>query len=294
MLERFGRKRFGSVVCPNCGRLVGVNDAQCLNCGRRNPGLWGFAPALRKWGVNMRFDQIVLVTCVVLFTATLLVDPGAIGAGGVMSLLSPSQFAKFLFGASGAAPIYGYHRWWTVLSAGVLHGSLLHIAFNMMFLRQIGPQISEYYGPSRAFLIFSLASVAGFLLTSTVGAFLPLPALFSGAVGLTVGASAGLFGLTGALVYYGRRTGMTAVSQQAWGWAVAVFLLGFVSFGGRGSNTDNWAHLGGYLGGWLAARWLDPLRQERGDHHLLALAMLVATVAAVVASLVTGWAFRPH
>ncbi len=120
-----------------------------------------------------------------------------------------------------------------------------------------------------------------------------LPRFLAGA-SITVGASAGLFGLLGALVYYGRRSGARAISQQAWGWAVAVFLLGLVSSFTRVSGTDNWAHLGGYFGGWLAARWLDPLRPERGDHHLLALLALVATLAAVVASLVTGWALRPH
>ena len=48
------------------------------------------------------------------------------------------------------------------------------------------------------------------------------------------------FGLRGALVYYGRRSGARAVSQQAWGWAVAVFLLGVVSSFTRASGTDNW------------------------------------------------------
>ncbi len=294
MFERLGRKRFGSVVCPNCGRLVGVNDAQCLSCGRRNPGLWGFGPALRRWGVDMRFDNIVLATCVVLYLATLAIDPGAVGMGGMMSTLAPSPFSLFLFGASGAIPVFEMHRWWTVLSAGVLHGGLLHLVFNMFYLRQIGPQVSELYGASRGFLVFTLSSIVGFTLSSAVGAYVPfLPRFLSGA-SITVGASAGLFGLLGALVYYGRRSGARAISQQAWGWAVAVFLLGLVSSFSRASGTDNWAHLGGYLGGWLAARWLDPLRPERGDHHLLALGALVATVAAVVASLVTGWALRPH
>jgi len=294
MFERLGRKRFCSVVCPNCGRLVGVNDAQCLNCGRRNPGLWGFGPALRRWGVDMRFDNIVLATCVVLYLATLAIDPGAVGMGGMMSTLAPSPLGLFLFGASGAIPVFEMHRWWTVLSAGVLHGGLLHLVFNMFYLRQIGPQVSELYGASRGFLIFTLSSAVGFGLSSAVGAYVPFLPRFLAGASITVGASAGLFGLLGALVYYGRRSGARAISQQAWGWAVAVFLLGLVSSFTRVSGTDNWAHLGGYFGGWLAARWLDPLRPERGDHHLLALLGLVATVAAVVASLVTGWAYRPH
>ena len=42
------RQRFR--LCTSCGVLVGVNDDTCYNCGRRNPGLWGFAPALRSLG----------------------------------------------------------------------------------------------------------------------------------------------------------------------------------------------------------------------------------------------------
>lgn len=293
-LERFGRKRFGSVVCPNCGRLVGLHDPKCLNCGRRNPGLWGFAPALRRWGIHLRFDNVVMITCVVMYLASLAVDPSAVGVGSLTSTLSPSPFSLLLFGGSGAIPFFEMHRWWTLLSAGVLHGSVLHILFNMLYLHQIGPQVSELYGASRGFLVFTLSSVTGFLLSSAVGEFAPfLPRFLAGAP-LTVGASAGIFGLLGALVYYGRRSGSRAVSQQAWGWAVAVFVLGLVSGIGRSSGTDNWAHLGGYLGGWLTARWLDPLRPERGDHHLLALGALVATVAAVIASVVTGWKLLPH
>ncbi len=287
MFERLGRARSGSVVCPNCGRLVGVNDAQCLNCGRRNPGLWGFAPALRRWGVDLRFDNIVIATCVVLYIATLGVDPSAIGFRSIFSALSPSNFSIFLFGASGAVPVYQMGRWWTVLSAGLLHGGLLHLAFNMLWLHQLGPAVAELYGASRAMIVFTVASACGFLLSSTVAQYLTFLPRFLHGASITVGASAAIFGLLGALVYYSRRAGSRMLGQQAWTWAAALFVSGFILPG-----VDNWAHLGGYLGGWVTARWLDPLRPERGDHHLLALVCLLATIAAVVASVITGWAYR--
>jgi len=44
----FTRQKTGSVVCTACGSLVGVRDDKCYNCGRRNPGMWGFAPLLRS------------------------------------------------------------------------------------------------------------------------------------------------------------------------------------------------------------------------------------------------------
>jgi len=51
----FQRRTTGSVVCPSCGSLVGVRDDKCYSCGRSNPGLWGFGPALRQIGINLGF-----------------------------------------------------------------------------------------------------------------------------------------------------------------------------------------------------------------------------------------------
>ena len=45
------------MLCASCGVLVGVNDDTCYNCGRRNPALWGFAPALRELGVGVQVDD---------------------------------------------------------------------------------------------------------------------------------------------------------------------------------------------------------------------------------------------
>ena len=53
----FKRKTEGSVLCTSCGVLVGVNDPTCYNCGRRNPGLWGFGPALRAPRQRPRLRQ---------------------------------------------------------------------------------------------------------------------------------------------------------------------------------------------------------------------------------------------
>ena len=100
-----------------------------------------------------------------------------------------------------------------------------------------------------------------------------------GGGGITVGASAALFGLLGAMVWYGRR-GPGEVGRQALIYAVLFFAFGLLL-----GSIDNWAHLGGFLGGYLGGRVLDPMKPERGDHLIAALLCLVASVAAVVASL---------
>ncbi len=278
----FKRQTAGSVVCPSCGSLVGVHDERCYRCGRWNPGLWGFAPLLRRLGNDLGFVPIVVGGCTILYLIMLLLSgPGALTAGGLFSILAPSPGALFLFGESGAVPIFAYGRWWTVLSAGFLHANLLHIVFNMMWVRQLAPVVADMYGAGRMVIIFTVASVAGFLLSSTAAAFgFSLP-LFHGAP-YTVGASAAIMGLLGALVHYGKRIS-NAVKTQAVSYAVVLFVFGLMMPG-----VDNFAHAGGFAGGYLASVVLNPLKPERQEHLVAALACVVAVVIAVIASILTG------
>ena len=280
----FRRQTSGSVVCVSCGYLVGVNDDKCYHCGRRNPGLWGFAPALRSLGHDLGFVPFVIGACGVLYVLTWLLSGAQLNGGSILDLLPVGQNALILFGASGLFPILN-GRWWTVLSAGWLHASLLHIGFNMMWIRQLAPPVGELYGPGRMVIIYTIAGVCGFALTSLI-AYLAyahiLPAFMAGAM-VTIGASAPIFGLLGALVYYGRRTGSSHVHSQALYYAVTLFIFGFIMPG-----VDNYAHAGGFLGGYLASRVLDPLKPERVDHMVIALGCLVVTVLSIIVSVLHG------
>ena len=260
----------------SCGYLVGVNDPQCYHCGRRNPGLWGFAPAFRKLGGDMGFVPFVIGTCLVLYTVTLLLSGPSVlsGGGSLLNFLAPSQNVIMIFGASGYFPVFLLHRWWTIFSASWLHASLLHIGFNMMWIRQLGPTVGEFYGAGRMVIIYTVAGAVGFLVSS----------LANNAV--TLGASASIFGLLGALVYYGRRTGSSHVSGQALSWAVTVFVMGFIM-----SGVDNWAHAGGFAGGYVAGLVLDPLKPERIDHLVIAVGCLVVSILSIVVSIVHGLSF---
>ncbi len=280
----FGRKTSGSVVCTSCGSLVGVNDAVCYSCGRRNPGLWGFAPVLRRMGNDLGFVPLVISGCIGLYVAMLLASGGNIRMDGLFSFLGPSTTSLFLFGASGGIPVFQYGRWWTVLSAGWLHASILHILFNLLWVRQLGPSCAELYGPGRMVIIYTIAGVVGFTASSVAWLVLPgIPIL--GGAGFTVGASAPIFGLLGALVYYGHRSGSSAVRREAVGYAMALFMFGVIMPG-----IDNWAHAGGFAGGYLTGRILDPLKPERIDHLLIAVVCILATVVAVAASILHGFA----
>ncbi len=274
------RQTSGSVVCPNCGRLVGVRDAKCFSCGRGNPSLWGWAPLLSRFGRDFGFTQLVVGGCVAMYLLTLVYAPSQIRMNGLM-FLAPGQDPLFLFGMSGAMPVFGAGRWWTVLSAAWLHGGLLHIVLNMMWIRQLAPVVAQTFGVARLIIIYTVASATGFFLTSAL-ALLPLPGFLQGAP-RTIGASAPLLGLFGALFCYGRRTGNRHIGQQ-----LTQTLVMIIAFGLLVPGVDNWAHVGGFAGGFLAARLLDPLREERQEHMIAALVCLVAIVASIGVSYFDG------
>jgi rhomboid protease GluP len=277
----FKRQKTGSVICTSCGKLVGVQEPTCWNCGRSNPGLWGFATALRSIPKDLGFLSIVTWGCAALYIATLLVDTGGIRNSGI-NILMPSTRALFIFGASGAIPVFGYGRWWTVLSAAWLHGGVLHILFNLMWVRYLLPDVSELYGGSRLIIIYTVSSITGFLLSSWAGTLPGLPFFFRGAQ-LTLGASAPIFGLLGALVAYGRRGGSSHISSQAMTYAVIIFVFGFIMPG-----IDNFAHLGGFLGGYAIANALNPIRPEKLNHMIAAFLCLGLTAFSILASLLQG------
>ena len=270
------------MICTSCGVLVGVNDATCYNCGRRNPGLWGYAAALRRLGHDLGFVPLVTGATVVLYVLALLLS-----RSGIQMMLAPSTEVLFLLGASGSVPVFGFGRWWTVLTAGWLHAGVLHILFNVLWVRQLGPAVADLYGAGRMVIVYTLAGIVGFTLSSLAGAYLYwLPIPFLRGAQFTVGASAPIFGLLGALVQYGRRTGSSHVSQAGLQYALMLGVFGLIMPG-----IDNYAHAGGFLGGYVAGVLLDPLKPERVDHLAMAIGCLAVTLIAVIASVITA---LPH
>jgi len=245
--------------------------------------MWGFGPLLTKLGRDSVFTPFVMAACIVMYVASILVDARGLSFGGLLTFLSPSLDSLVLFGASGPIPVFRYGRWWTVLTAGWLHGGILHIAFNLMSLRNVSDPVAEFYGANRMVIIYTLAGVAGFTASTLGSTFLSRIPLIGGA-GYTVGASASICGLIGSLFYYGRRAGSRGVSDQAKQWMIMIVVFGFIMPG-----IDNWGHLGGFAGGYLCSKFLDPLKPERMDHFLGAVACLVLTAIAIVASVIHGW-----
>jgi rhomboid protease GluP len=256
------RKRSGAVVCPGCGRLVDVNENNCPYCGRPAPGMFGYGPVLQRLGGGFDLSVVVIGACIVLYVVSLILDPrGMFHMAGMFDILSPTSGALAALGMTGGFAM-SRGEWWTLITAVFLHGSLLHLLFNMAITRQYLPNVVDLYGPARAWVIFLVAGVGGFVLSNA-------------AVGVpTIGASGAIFGLLAALIVYGRRTHQHAVTQQLLMSAGVMFLFGFFM-----PSVNNWAHAGGFAGGFIAAEALS-FAGRRESRALLAVAWATALFTA--------------
>ena len=266
------RQAQGSIVCAQCNNLIGINEEHCPFCGAWRPGLFGWAPVLRSV-IGSRLDLITLIVgaCVTLYALGLLLQPEALLQNqGLLSFLSPSGRALFQLGMTGGVA-WELGWWWTLLTAIYLHGGLLHIFFNMYWIRILGPSATEVFGPARTFVLFNVAGVAGFLLSN----------LMSG--GPTVGASGAIFGLMAALIVYGRKRGSSVITQQLWGYVIMIGILGFVMPG-----VNNWAHGGGFVGGWIIAHLLGFIDEQRESTSMIiaSLVLILMTVVGVAMSFI--------
>jgi rhomboid protease GluP len=259
-----------AIVCPQCGKLISVDEPKCPFCGVWRPGLYGWTPKLQQlFGKRVDLIPLTIGTCIVLYVAALLLEPEAITQpSGIMSLLSPGGRALYQLGMTGGAA-WALGWWWTLFTAILLHGSALHILFNVMWIRDLGPSVVDIYGPARAFVIFELAGAIGFLLSN----------LATGAP--SIGASGSIFGLLAALLVYSRQHSSSMMSTQVWQWAIVLFVMGFLLPG-----VNNWAHGGGFVGGWVAATVLgnSDTRREGNVMVLSALALILINVAGIILS----------
>ena len=158
-----------------------------------------------------------------------------------------------LFDALALWPLGGGFAPWQLATYALLHGGLLHLAFNMYGLWMFGSALEQLWGPRRLlqfYVVCVLAAGAVQLLVAS-GAPVPYP---------TVGASGGLFGLLlGYAMMLPQRTLMLLfppIPMPAWLFAVLFGLLELtLGFAGAQTGIAHFAHLGGMVGGWLMLRY---------------------------------------
>jgi membrane associated rhomboid family serine protease len=132
------------------------------------------------------------------------------------------------------APSVTNGQWWLLITAGFLHGSIIHLLFNVYILWVLGSQLENIVGKAK-FIIIYFGSLLGGSLASY---------LFSPIGSYSIGASGAIFGLMGAMLVVGRKRNLDI--SQITTLVVINVVIGFVL-----SGIDWRAHLGGLAAGAL-------------------------------------------
>ena len=260
------QKQRHSLLCPNCRKLISGDDTVCPYCGMKNPSSPWQKIIGRGLSDGDQLLKILIGVNVAMYVLSILISARATSLSfNPFFFLSPDNRSLLLLGASGYIPIDRLHRWWSLISANYLHGSIMHIFFNMIALRQLGPLVLHEYGNYRMFIIYTLSGVFGFFVSYLAG------------VTFTIGASAAVCGLIGAALYFGKNRGGVygqTIYRQIGGWAIGIFMFGFLV-----PSINNWAHGGGMLAG-AALGFLLGYKErsrEKYGHKIAALCCVIIT-----------------
>ena len=232
-------------ICPSCGQLAGVGTRRCPNCGASmtfslaaaSQTLSGLLPETSPATYGILFFCCLLYG----FTFLLTLRSGAQMGGGIFNFGGISSRVLFTFGASLPFP-YDLLQPWRYVTAIFLHGSLLHIGFNMWVLWDIWPMVEDVYGSARYFFLFVLTGIVGYIASSFFGYF-------------SIGASGALLGLIGALLAVTMKHPNSSTARmlrnQLLLWLFFIAVLVFMP------GIDNVAHAGGFVAGFLLGRVME-------------------------------------
>jgi rhomboid protease GluP len=154
-----------------------------------------------------------------------------------------AEAAKLVRWGSNAGPYTLRGQWWRLVTSMFLHGGLLHIAFNMFALWQVGRLVERMFGSPRFLGLYMIAGVCG-----SLASVLWNPHVNS------VGASGAIFGIIGGLLAFIRRpdSGVPPTIVKDLRGSLSGFLLFNIAAGLVYPHTDNAAHIGGLAGGYVA------------------------------------------
>jgi membrane associated rhomboid family serine protease len=266
-------------LCPACGTLVGAGATRCHQCGASmtfsvaaaSKSLGRLLPATSPATYGILGLSCLFYVISLLWTMRLsgLQQPSG-GPLGILNNLGAIN-GEVLQRLGASIPLaYDLQEPWRLVMAVFLHGSLLHIGFNMWVLMDIGPQIEELYGSARYFFIYIFTGICGYLVSSYFGHF-------------SVGGSGALLGLIGILlaITTGRRSaGMRMLRQQIIRWLIYILVWGLLFPG-----IDNMAHLGGLASGFILGRIMmdrPPMTpEERKKAYLLGWAATLVVAASM-------------
>jgi len=182
-----------------------------------------------------------------IFTNLFLCTIGILFIIEIVLTFSTHNFSKtlILLGAKWNTAINN-GEYWRLLTYGFLHGNLIHLLLNMIALHVFGREVEMIYGNVR-FLIIFLFSIVAAGITS-----------YNFSSGIAIGASGGLFGVLGALMYFFYKEKKEIVGAEMRFKSMYTLLIINIVFGFLIPNIDNSAHFGGLISGAILAFILAP------------------------------------
>ena len=273
--------------------------ANCVQCGRQLPTL-SFGKKLCRWcvqheaaqrGEDSPIQRVEAAPWVRQQSSSMAITQAIFGINvavfigmalaGVSMLDNPSGQDLVRWGAN-FGPLTVSGQWWRLLTCVFIHGGLLHIAFNMWCLWDLGRLAESIYGH------WSFAAV--YLITGLAAS---LASLIWNPVVLSVGASGAIFGIAGALIasFYLGEFSLPRAAMAGTLRSLAVFVGYNLFFGAVIARTDNAAHVGGLLMGLLLGALIAKVAPQHDD-VLRRIAVLLVGALLVVGGVM--WLQRSH
>jgi membrane associated rhomboid family serine protease len=208
--------------------------------------------------------RVILIICVLIELTAVLLGPAFAQSFALAAGLVPARLTGDVIGLEGTVPAP-----LTLVTHMFLHGGLLHLAMNMVFLAWIGRQVEWLLGPVRLVMLFLLGGIVGGLLQVFMnpGSVIPIIGA-SGAISAVFATYALLFAKSGeapASLLGIRISGETVLAMRYAALWIGLQLLTAVAFNmpGAGGGIAIWAHIGGFVAGLLFG--LPLIRYRKGD-----------------------------
>jgi membrane associated rhomboid family serine protease len=219
----------GRPICEDCMTFapVGIRCPDHANVGAVKP-----SPARTIQTVRRQTRAVAAPATMTLIAINVVVYMITAAQGGGINLPGGQLFSDWAL--QGLAVSDG--EWWRLVTAMFLHGSVLHLMFNMLALYWLGTIIEQALGTPRFLLVYFVSGLAG-----SAGAL-----WLSSALAVTVGASGAIFGMIGALLILEYLSTGSLMGQ-----AMVLILINMaLTFAVPGISIGG--HLGGLVGGIVA------------------------------------------
>ena len=236
--------------CRKCGSMMLISDPNCGRCGASAPSrvaswfqrtLGLILPRWHPSATLLLFANVANLLAVMFFF-------------GPKNLLQPDSLMLVKMGAL-EPTLFAAGDVWRLITYAYLHIGLLHVAFNLIALSQVGPVLEEQVGGARLFVLYTVTAITGGVFEVMANA---------GRMMIIAGASGALFGFIGFGLSFGHfMGGMGGRMQRNFflHWAIYGFAFGMLV------GAANLCHLGGLVGG-LAMGWLVSLERRDPDRFM--------------------------